>query len=579
MDEPTPLQLFDLFDRQLYRISVSGSSLTAEQIPQSSGSSVLPAVSNLGSGEYVGDMSVSGGAIQSVNFKTGTTGWRIDSEGNSEFNNGTFRGSFNIGGTTITISNTEDIQENLDIINTAGGGTLYLLSDTFTLTSAGLTMYSGVALVGTSPSGTILDFNNTSGKITIAGTHRYSTGTITSITSGVTVIGSGTSWLANVVAGRDSFFINGQWMVIAVVTDDTHITLAEGYDGATIGAGSAYRISSTINNVTLKGFNAKNSTGSVIDIDDARFFFMDSVWLQDNNIGLDVNYLSECQINNLLPLSNTSHGVTVTNGGRYNWTGVNSVVNGGSGVVLNSVRSMGFSQGVSNSNTTDGFNMTSCTDISLTTFDASSNGGQGIECVSGNTSLTFFDAGVKGNTSDGLKLTATSDNCIVSSGNFEGNGGYGINIAASTCDNSIITSNTFASNSSGAVSDSGTGTVIRGNVGTSDTTISVSNIQTYTPSAAGTATLDLSKGNVHHITMPAGNITIAISNGTLGQCFIVRILQDGTGSRTVTWFSTIKWSGGSAPILTTTASKIDTFGFEVTTVGSAYDGFVIGQNI
>jgi hypothetical protein len=104
-------------------------------------------------------------------------------------------------------------------------------------------------------------------------------------------------------------------------------------------------------------------------------------------------------------------------------------------------------------------------------------------------------------------------------------------------------------------------------------------IQTYTPSAAGTATLDLSKGNIHHITMPAGNITIALSNGTAGQCFIIRILQDGTGSRTVTWFSTIKWAGGSAPTLTTTASKADTLGFEVITAGSAYDGFVVGVNI
>lgn len=103
-------------------------------------------------------------------------------------------------------------------------------------------------------------------------------------------------------------------------------------------------------------------------------------------------------------------------------------------------------------------------------------------------------------------------------------------------------------------------------------------IQTYTPSAAGTATLDLSLGNIHHITMPAGNITIALSNGTAGQCFIIRILQDGTGSRTVTWFTTIKWAGGSAPTLTTTASKTDTLGFEITG-SNTYDGFVVGQNI
>lgn len=103
-------------------------------------------------------------------------------------------------------------------------------------------------------------------------------------------------------------------------------------------------------------------------------------------------------------------------------------------------------------------------------------------------------------------------------------------------------------------------------------------IQTYTPSAAGTATLDLSKGNLHFITMPAGNITIALSNATIGQSFEIRILQDGTGSRTVTWFTTIKWAGGLAPTLTTTASKADSFGFQVT-ASVTYDACVIGQNI
>lgn len=102
--------------------------------------------------------------------------------------------------------------------------------------------------------------------------------------------------------------------------------------------------------------------------------------------------------------------------------------------------------------------------------------------------------------------------------------------------------------------------------------------QTYTPSSAGTATLDLSLANEHRITMPAGNITIALSNDTNSQKFIVSITQDTTGSRTVTWFSTIKWAGGTAPTLTTTASKRDTFGF-IRTGSGTYDGFVIGQNI
>jgi len=118
---------------------------------------------------------------------------------------------------------------------------------------------------------------------------------------------------------------------------------------------------------------------------------------------------------------------------------------------------------------------------------------------------------------------------------------------------------------------------------TVDTPIKVSNGThqvpvTYTPAGAATATLDVSNSNIHSITMPAGNITIAVSNETVGQCFLVEITQDGIGSRTVTWFTTIKWAGGSAPTLTTTASKRDVFGFRVTGVDT-YDGYVVGQNI
>lgn len=101
---------------------------------------------------------------------------------------------------------------------------------------------------------------------------------------------------------------------------------------------------------------------------------------------------------------------------------------------------------------------------------------------------------------------------------------------------------------------------------------------TYTPSAGGTATLDLTSTTRHLVTMPAGNITIAVSNATVGQIFTVEITQDSGGSRTVTWFTTIRWAGGSAPTLTTTASKRDSFGFIVTGSGT-YDGFIIGQNI
>lgn len=103
--------------------------------------------------------------------------------------------------------------------------------------------------------------------------------------------------------------------------------------------------------------------------------------------------------------------------------------------------------------------------------------------------------------------------------------------------------------------------------------------KSYAPSAGGTVTLDHIAQKRHLVQFPAGNITLAADgNQRIGQTFIIELKQDATGGRTVTWFSGISWAGGSAPSLTTTANKTDSFGFIVTGVNT-YQGFVIGQNI
>jgi hypothetical protein len=103
-------------------------------------------------------------------------------------------------------------------------------------------------------------------------------------------------------------------------------------------------------------------------------------------------------------------------------------------------------------------------------------------------------------------------------------------------------------------------------------------VQTVTAASDGaTVTFDLSLGNIHTITL-GGNRTLAISNETAGQVFVIKIKQDATPPRTVTWFSTISWAGGIAPTLTATASKTDVFGF-ITTAADTYDGFIIGSNL
>lgn len=96
-------------------------------------------------------------------------------------------------------------------------------------------------------------------------------------------------------------------------------------------------------------------------------------------------------------------------------------------------------------------------------------------------------------------------------------------------------------------------------------------------SDGATVTFDLSKSPVQQVTL-GGNRTLALSNVRVGQRFILRIVQDSSPPRSVTWFSTIKWPNNTAPTLTNGSGKVDVFGFICTSSGN-YDGFIIGQNL
>ncbi len=77
----------------------------------------------------------------------------------------------------------------------------------------------------------------------------------------------------------------------------------------------------------------------------------------------------------------------------------------------------------------------------------------------------------------------------------------------------------------------------------------------YSANSSTAITLALTNGTVQIITL-TGNATITMPTATSGKSFIMYLKQDGTGSRTVTW-STVKWAGGTAPTITSTASRQD----------------------
>tara|TARA_R110000824_G_scaffold10866_5_gene47619 strand:- start:12031 stop:14064 length:2034 start_codon:yes stop_codon:yes gene_type:complete len=98
---------------------------------------------------------------------------------------------------------------------------------------------------------------------------------------------------------------------------------------------------------------------------------------------------------------------------------------------------------------------------------------------------------------------------------------------------------------------------------------------------ASTVTFDLDESNIHTVTVTADR-TFAVSNADIGQRFMIRVLQDGTGGHSGTWWSTIKWAGGTPPVQpiagNAEANKAQLYGFLCTSAAN-YDGFVIGTGI
>ena len=85
----------------------------------------------------------------------------------------------------------------------------------------------------------------------------------------------------------------------------------------------------------------------------------------------------------------------------------------------------------------------------------------------------------------------------------------------------------------------------------------------------------MAASNIHSVTL-GDNRTLAVSNVSTGQAFVIILQQDGSGSRTVTWWSNIKWVTATAPTLTTTASRWDIFSFIYD--GTNYYGSIVGLN-
>ena len=98
--------------------------------------------------------------------------------------------------------------------------------------------------------------------------------------------------------------------------------------------------------------------------------------------------------------------------------------------------------------------------------------------------------------------------------------------------------------------------------------------------------------NYFEITLGANVTDIDFTNGSVGQRFIIRFEQPAGANYSIAYSAvthdldgggspasvTVSWPGGSAPTMTATNDKADTYGF-IQRTATTFDGFVVGQNI
>ena len=76
-----------------------------------------------------------------------------------------------------------------------------------------------------------------------------------------------------------------------------------------------------------------------------------------------------------------------------------------------------------------------------------------------------------------------------------------------------------------------------------------------------TVTWDASTQDVCKLTLGGNRTLAAPTNNTTGQFISILVIQDGTGSRTLTWNAVFEFASDTAPTLTTTANLGDVFVF------------------
>ena len=204
-------------------------------------------------------------------------------------------------------------------------------------------------------------------------------------------------------------------------------------------------------------------------------------------------------------------------------------------------------------------------DISLATIDHTANT---VNWLDSTVSITGLSTTATGTV---LTLTDTYLNSTVSirlpnaTAIADDSGNEYIKFAKTSSAVNEITITNSATGNSPDLSVTGGDTNIGLSITTKGTGLIKLNDGAYYPEATltdgATITWDVSTSPVAKVTLGGNRTLSAPTNGATGQFISLLVIQDGTGSRTLTWNSAYEFASDTAPTLTTTANLGDLFTF------------------
>lgn len=218
---------------------------------------------------------------------------------------------------------------------------------------------------------------------------------------------------------------------------------------------------------SLQGITVQNSTTDLVGVDYAINFGTNDLTCRNGLSGINITNTVTANIYGSLQ-DNCETGLIGTDSILFTLfsSNVTNCTSGG-GVVLDNVTNS-TSIGCSVDATIGGgYIFTNSSNFGFEDFSITNITGIGIAFSGGGSGIGVIDGFVGTCSEEGMKLDSTSSVEIVAN-TITGNTGYGINISSVSSEDNLIGMNYIKGNTAGAVTDSGTTTLIRSNIGVAD---------------------------------------------------------------------------------------------------------------